>query len=129
MSGLMIGFGGSEPFEVEGSVADLQMVWEPVDGSLPPVPAGTLRLEPVEFSFELSPEAVAWFEGLAAGLPQAREQQAEETRRAWSGPDRLQRRILRAYGVTAGQVGLVSRSVFSSEYRRRQRARVKRRRR
>ena len=52
-----------------------------------------------------------------------------ETRQRWSGPDKLQRQILRAFRVTPDAIGLASRSVFSSEYRRRQRARVKRRRR
>lgn len=49
-----------------------------------------------------------------------------EHRRAWSGPDKFDRQILRMYRVSAADIGLVPRSVFSSEYRRRQRARVKR---
>lgn len=123
-----MGFGASEPFEVDGEVSELRLVWEPADRALPEMPGGVLRLDPVELSVELSPEFVAWFEELAAQLPEAREREAEETRRAWSGPDRLQRQILRAFRVAAADIGLVPRSVFSSEYRRRQRARVKRKR-
>jgi hypothetical protein len=58
------------------------------------------------------------------------ERWADETRVHWSGrPGEVQRRILRLFRVSAKDIGLVPRSVFSVEYRRRQRARVKRRRR
>lgn len=55
---------------------------------------------------------------------------ARETRLYWSGrPDPMTQQILRAFNVSAKDIGLVQRSAFSPEYRRRQRARVKRRRR
>ena len=60
---------------------------------------------------------------------QALEAWAQETRLLWSGPDRLQRQILRTYRLKPRHIGVVPRSVFTSEYRRRQRARVQRRRR
>ncbi|GAB2696596.1 hypothetical protein GCM10010442_12850 [Kitasatospora kifunensis] len=59
-----------------------------------------------------------------------RERFARETRLYWSGcPDPMTRGLLRTYGLAAAQLGLVPRSAFTAEYRRRQRARVKRRRR
>ena len=54
---------------------------------------------------------------------------AASNSRYWSGPDKSDRRLLRSYGLSAEELGLVRRSAFSAEYRRRQRARVKRRRR
>ena len=54
---------------------------------------------------------------------------AASNSRYWSGPDKVDRRLLRSYGLSAVELGLVAKSVFSSEYRRRQRARVMRRRR
>ena len=61
---------------------------------------------------------------------EAAERFARETRLYWSGrPDPVQRQILRAFRVSAKDIGLVQRSAFSPGYRRRQRARVKRRRR
>jgi hypothetical protein len=60
------------------------------------------------------------------GLAEAR---ALETRRYWSGPSKIERQILKTYQVTARQIGLDPKSVFTPEFRRRQRARVKRRRR
>lgn len=120
----MVGVDGGEPFEVEG----FTMVWVPVDGAGPSIPAGTLSLDPV--SFTVSGEMHDWFERLLRDSPEARERRAQETRLYWSGrPDEVTRHILRAFGVTARQIGLVQRSAFSPEYRRRQRARVKRRRR
>jgi hypothetical protein len=59
----------------------------------------------------------------------AEQEWRELTRLYWSGPDKFARRVLRGFGVTAQQAGVVPRSAFSGEYRRRQRARVKRRRR
>jgi lambda repressor-like predicted transcriptional regulator len=55
--------------------------------------------------------------------------QAGATRRYWSGPSRLEQRILRAYVLTAQDLGMVPCTVLDERYRRRQRARVKRRRR
>ena len=57
------------------------------------------------------------------------ERVAAAHRRAWSGPNRLERQILRAYKLSAQQIGTAPRSAFSPAYRQRQRNRVKRRRR
>lgn len=66
----------------------------------------------------------------AEAVRQRDEWWARDTRLYWSGrPDEATRQILRAFNVKAGDIGLTQRSAFSSEYRRRQRARVKRRRR
>jgi hypothetical protein len=65
----------------------------------------------------------------AVAMERLAERWAAEQRRYWSGPDRVQRRVLRAFRVSAADIDLAPRSAFSSEYRRRQRARVKRRRR
>lgn len=72
-------------------------------------------------------------ESLATVSNAYREQHEERVaaahRRAWSGPDKVERQILRAFGVSAQQIGSAPRSVFSPGYRQRQRNRVKRRRR
>lgn len=83
---------------------------------------------PVEVSWERA--AVFYDRVVAEQRREAAEQFARETRLYWSGrPDLVTRQILRAYGLTVRQLGLVQRSAFSDGYRRRQRARVKRRRR
>lgn len=120
----MVSFNGGEPFEVEG----LQLVMEPAAvGGGPSIPAGSLTLDPM--SFTVSGEFHGWFEQLLRDLPEARERRAAAHRRAWSGPDQVERQILRAFGVSAGQIGTAPRSAFSSAFRQRQRNRVKRRRR
>lgn len=76
------------------------------------------------------PEAEAFYDRVQAEADRvARVEREELARLYWSGPDRIARRMLRECGATAAELGLVQRSAFSSEYRRRQRARVKRRRR
>lgn len=94
-------------------------------------PADETVWAPEPWAKLLGAEAMRDYEAWMAGERRAAEEQrARETRLYWSGrPDEVTRQILRAYGVTAGQIGLVQRSAFSPEYRRRQRARVKRRRR
>jgi hypothetical protein len=62
-------------------------------------------------------------------VSEAFERRAQERRRLWSGPDKMDRQLLRAYRLPWRVLGLVPPSAFSSEYRRRQRARVKRRKR
>jgi hypothetical protein len=52
---------------------------------------------------------------------------SQETRRLWSGPDRMSHQVLHVFRVSAASIGLVPRSFLNAEYRRRQRARVKRR--
>lgn len=125
VSRLVVGVGDDEPFEVDG---EFRFAWKPADGALTELPGGVLRVDPMEVSFEASPEVLGWFVGLAARLPEMRELQAARHRRAWSGPDRLERLLLRAFRVTARDIGLVRRSVLDEGYRRRQRARVKRKR-
>lgn len=68
-------------------------------------------------------------EMLAGAEARLRASWAASNGRYWSGPDKMDRRLLRAYGLSAAELGLVRRSAFSPEYRRRQRARVRRRRR
>jgi hypothetical protein len=55
------------------------------------------------------------------------ELQTFETRWRWSGPTKLDRQMMREYRLPWRGLHRVPRSVFSGEYRRRQRARVKRR--
>lgn len=121
-----VGFGDGESLEVEWA----EVVWEPFVDSSSPIPVGVFG--PVEFSLPFAAPPELWAPLLQAIVEpsEAREQRARETRLYWSGrPDGVTRQILRAFGVTAQQIGLVQRSAFSPEYRRRQRARVKRRRR
>lgn len=62
----------------------------------------------------------------ARAAEEAARQYAEATRRYWSGPSKLDRQILRAYRMTAAQLGLTPRSAFSGSYRQRQRNRRRR---
>ncbi|WP_035796408.1 hypothetical protein [Kitasatospora mediocidica] len=86
---------------------------------------------PEQWAQQLEAEVMRDYDEWMAGERlAAAEERARETRLYWSGrPDPITRQILRAYGLRAADVGLVQRSAFSSGYRRRQRARVKRRRR
>lgn len=118
-----VGFGNGESIEVEWG----EIMWEPFVDSVSPIPAGTLG--PVDFSglFDAPPELWAPLMQAAVESSEARERFARETRLYWSGrPDPMVRQILRAFNVSAKDIGLVQRSAFSSGYRRRQRARVKR---
>lgn len=76
------------------------------------------------------PKAEAFYDRVQEEAERAaRVERAELARLYWSGPDKFARQMIREHGATAAQLGLVQRSAFSPEYRRRQRARVKRRRR
>lgn len=95
------------------------------------VPAEEDDSSPNEWARSMAAEVMRDYDAWMAGERRAAaEQRAQETRLYWSGrPDAVTRQILRAYGLRAADIGLVQRSAFSPEYRRRQRARVKRRRR
>ena len=99
---------------------------------------GVMRdyLQATEEAFLGVPAAVSWEQAEAfydrVQAEAARDlayRWAVETRRYWSGPSRFGRRTLRAFRVSAAAIGLAPKSAFTPEYRRRQRARVKRRRR
>ena len=65
---------------------------------------------------------------LAGPMPADRGGYAESTRRYWSGPSIAERKMLRAFAVTAQQIGVAPRSAFDGRHQQRQRNRRRRRR-
>ena len=121
-----VGFGGGDPFEVLAGVK-LDMAFRGVGPGA--IPAGALGPIEGSWTFEATLEFWAWWSQLLTDPPEVRERRAAAHRRAWSGPGKMERQILRAYKVSARQIGAAPRSAFSSAYRQRQRNRAKRRRR
>lgn len=72
------------------------------------------------------PSYTLTFEFTPPEIDAAAEKRATANRRYWSGPDKLDRQILRAYRVKFRHLGLAPRSVLDGRYRLKQRARRRR---
>jgi hypothetical protein len=116
-----ITIGDGAPVQVEGLRLEYDL------GERGRLPVADLTMGEFSMSFKATPEWTAFFANASLALEPHDERWFTQTRRYWSGPDKFDRKILRAYRVKAAHIGLAPRSVLDDRYRRKQRARRRRR--